>query len=110
MGNNFIGISVGQAMEVVRPRPPLAAIGGGLGEVAAEEFHPPKVNRIDIFLKPDADKDTAMRAVAEVLDHRAEVRTPDMQRRSTQEIVSGLQTAVLMCSLERNGGRVVPRL
>lgn len=99
MGNNFIGMSIGQAMQVVRPAPPLSAIGGGLGEVAAEELYPPKVNRIDIFLEPDADKDAATAAVAKVLNHRAEVRTPDMQRRSTQEIVSGLQIAVLMCSL-----------
>lgn len=98
LGKNFIGMSVGQAIQVVRPTPPLAAVGGGLGEVAAEALHPPKVNRIDLFLEPGADRDEVTAAVAKVVGRRAEVRTPDAQRRSTQEIVSGLQIGVLMCS------------
>jgi putative ABC transport system permease protein len=98
LGKNFIGMSVGQAMQVVRPVPSLATVGGGLGEVAAETFFPPKVNRIDLFLEPGADKEAVIAAAAKVINHRAEVRTPDMQRRNTQEIVSGLQIGVLMCS------------
>jgi putative ABC transport system permease protein len=99
MGKNFIGMSLGQAAQVVRPAPPLAALGGGPGAVAAESFFPPKVNRIDVFLDPEADKDAAAAEVARVLNRRAEVRTPDMQRRNTQEVVSGLQIGVLTCSL-----------
>ena len=98
LGKNFIGMSVGQAIQTVRPLPPLAAVGGGLGEVAAEAFAPPKVNRIDLFLEPGADKEAVTVAAAKVVNRRADVRTPDAQRRSTQEIVSGLQIGVLMCS------------
>ncbi len=99
MGKNFIGMSLGQSLQVVRPTPPLAALGGGLGEVAVEVFFPAKVNRIDIFLEPDTDRDTVTAAVTKQLHHRADVRTPDAQRRSTQEVVSGLQIGVLTCSL-----------
>jgi putative ABC transport system permease protein len=99
MGKNFIGMSVGQAMQVVRPTPPLEALGGGPGAVAAEKLFPPKVNRIDLFLEPGADREDVLHAAAEVLAGRAEVRTPDAQRRNTQEIVSGLQIGVMMCSL-----------
>jgi putative ABC transport system permease protein len=99
MAKSFIGMSVRNALQVVRPTPPLAALGGGLGEVATETLFPPKMNRIDVFLEPGADKAAVMAAAAEVIGRRAEVRTPDMQRRSTQEIVSGLQIGVLMCSL-----------
>jgi putative ABC transport system permease protein len=98
LGKNFIGMSIGQAIQVVRPGPPLAAVGGGLGEIAAETLHPPKVNRIDLFLEPGADRDAVSAAVAKILAGRADVRTPDAQRRSTQEVVSGLQIGVLMCS------------
>lgn len=99
LAKNFIGISVPNALDVVRPVPPLAALGGGMIGVAAEPFYPPKVNRIDLFLEPGADKDAVTAATASVVGRRAEVRTPDMQRRSTQEVVSGLQIGVLMCSL-----------
>ncbi|MBP3958991.1 FtsX-like permease family protein [Gemmata sp. G18] len=99
LGKNFIGMSVGQAMQVVRPVLPLAVVGGGLGEVAAGTLNPPRVNRIDLFLAPGTDKDAAASAAADVIGRRAEVRTPDMQRRSTQEVVSGLQIGVLMCSV-----------
>jgi len=99
IGKNFVGMDIGDALQVMRPTPSFAAIGGGLGEVAAETFYPPKVNRIDLFLERDADKDAVMAAAAKVANGRAEVRTPDMQRRNTQEIVSGLQIGVLMCSL-----------
>ncbi len=99
LGKNFIGMSVGQAAQVVRPTPPLAAVGGGLGEIAAETFAPPKVNRIDLFLEPGADRATVQAELAKLVGRRAEVRTPDAQRRSTQEVVAGLQIGVLMCSL-----------
>jgi putative ABC transport system permease protein len=99
LGRNFIGMSVGQAARVLRPAPPLAAVGGGLGDVAAEHLFPARLNRIDLFLEPGADRDAVARAAAAVVGRRADVRTPDVQRRNTQEIVSGLQIGVLMCSL-----------
>lgn len=98
LGKNFIGMSVGQSLQVLRPNLPLAAIGGGLGEVAAETLNPPKVNRIDLFLEPGADREAVTADAAKIVGRRAEVRTPDAQRRSTQEVVSGLQIGVLMCS------------
>src|SRR4029078_11554849 len=59
---------------------------------------PEKVNRIDLFLEPGADKERVERETADVIGTRASVRTPDAQRRSTQEIVSGLQLAFFMCA------------
>lgn len=99
LGKNFIGMSVGQAIQTTRPPPPLAALGGGLADVAGESLFPSKVYRIDLFLEPGADRDRVRADVANLLAGRADVRTPDGQRRSTQEVVSGLQIGVLMCSL-----------
>lgn len=99
LGKNFIGMSVGQALQVTRPTPPISAVGGGLGEIAAETLFPAKVYRIDLFLEPGADRDAVQAEVSKLLGRRAEVRTPDAQRRSTQEVISGLQIGVLMCSL-----------
>lgn len=80
MRESFVGISVPNAIGVLRPGPPM-------------------VDRIDLFLEPGADRAAVMAAAQHVVGRRAEVRTPDMQRRSTQEVVSGLQIGVLMCSL-----------
>ncbi|MBY0460494.1 MAG: hypothetical protein K2V38_24530, partial [Gemmataceae bacterium] len=87
LGANFIGMSVGQATQVLRPNPPYAAVGGGAGAVAVESAQPPRVNRIDIFLAPGANKDAVVSALSKVTGNRAEVRTPDEHRRSTQEII-----------------------
>jgi len=98
MGKNFIGMSVGQAARILRPIPPIGGIAGAPAEALAEIHAPEKVNRLDLFLEPGADKDAVERAAAEVVGNRASVRTPDAQRRSTQEIVSGLQIAFLVCA------------
>jgi putative ABC transport system permease protein len=98
MGKNFIGMSVGQAAGVIRPLPPAGAVVGGPGQAVTELRTPEKVNRIDLFLEPGADKVAVELAAAQVVGSRAAVRTPEAQRRSTQEIVSGLQIAFLLCA------------
>ena len=98
MGKNFIGMSVGQAARILRPVAPVGAVAGAPADALGELHTPEKVNRIDLFLEPGADRETAERAAAEVVGSRAGVRTPDGQRRSTQEIVSGLQLAFLVCA------------
>jgi putative ABC transport system permease protein len=99
LGKNFIGMSVGQAIQIFHPIPPLGVVAGGLGEAMAEIQTPAKVNRIDLFLEPGVDKEAVQLAVAQRVGPRAEVRTPDAQRRSTQEIVSGLQIGFMVCAL-----------
>lgn len=98
LGNNFIGMSVGQAIQIFHPVPPLGAVGGGLGEALNEIQSPAKVNRIDLFLEPGADRDVVQQAASQLIGQQAEVRTPDAQRRSTQEIVSGLQIGFMVCA------------
>jgi len=98
MGRNFIGMSVGQAARILRPVPPTGAVVGAPADALAEIQSPEKVNRIDLFLDRGADRERVERAVAEVVGTRAAVRTPDAQQRSTQEIVSGLQLAFLVCA------------
>jgi putative ABC transport system permease protein len=49
-------------------------------------------------LERGADKDAVQKAASLVVSQRAEVRTPDAQRRSTQEIVSSIQIGFLVCA------------
>ena len=100
LGGNFVGMEVGQASRIIRPTPPPAAAGvvGAAGLMGWEAEYPSKVNRLDVFIEPGANRERVSAALAGVIGNRAEVRTPDMQRRSTQEIVSGLQIGFLVCS------------
>jgi putative ABC transport system permease protein len=98
MGKNFIGMSVTQAARVIRPLPPASAVLGSVGEALAEITQPLKVNRIDLFLESGANPDRVQRDAAYVVGLRADVRTPDAHRRSTQEVVSGLQIGFLVCA------------
>ncbi len=98
MGNNFIGMSVGQAIQLLHPSFPIGAIAGGIGDAMAEFQSPAKVNRIDLFLERGANKEKVQVAATHVIGNRAEVRTPDAQRRSTQEIVSSIQIGFLVCA------------
>ena len=99
LGKNLVGMSVGQAARVVRPLPPIGAVGGGFLEYAVEQNWGEKVNRIDLYLEPHADIEAVERQVSAVVRGRAAVRTPDAQRRSTQEVVGGLQLAFYICAL-----------
>jgi putative ABC transport system permease protein len=98
LGKNFVGMSVGQAARVTRPLPPVSSLIGGPGEALAEELSPTRVSRIDLFLEQGADRDAVEVAANRVVARRAAVRTPETQRRSTQEVVSGIQIGFLVCA------------
>jgi len=100
LGNNFVGMEVGQASKVVRPGPTegTLAAAGAAAAASWEIDYPSKVNRLDVFLEPGARPDEVQRRVAAVVDGRAKVHTPEDRRRSTQEIISGLQLGFLVCS------------
>jgi len=98
MGKNFVGMGVGDAARVIRPLPPFGAVLGAAGEVAAEDRYPERVSRVDLFLHAGADRDAVEVAASRVVNGRAAIRTPQAQRRSTQEVVSGLQIAFLVCA------------
>lgn len=100
LGGNFVCMEARQASRVIRPGPidaHAAAVGAPSLEAWSAQF-PLKVNRIDLFVEPGADCAEVLHRTAEVLGSRAAVKTPEGQRRSTQEVVSGLQIGFLVCS------------
>ncbi len=99
LGQYFVGMSVGQAARVIRPLPPLGGVAGAAAATLLESQWPEKVNRIDIFLEPDADREAVELALNAIVGVRAAVRTPDAARQSTQEVVAGLQIAFYVCAL-----------
>jgi putative ABC transport system permease protein len=99
LGANFVGMEVGQASKVIRPVPTegTQAAVGGLAAGWELEF-PPKVNRLDVFVEPGANREALQQDLGRIIGNRAKVHTPEDQRRSTQEIISGLQIGFLVCS------------
>jgi putative ABC transport system permease protein len=100
LGDNFVGMEVGQASRLIRPAP-TDATAGVFGAPAVEGWnaeYPAKVNRIDLFLEPGASLEAVQEHAAGIVDRRASVHTPEAQGRTSQEIVSGLQVGFLVCS------------
>ncbi len=58
-----------------------------------------KATRIDVTLKPGADRATVQKAVTQVLAGRAEARTPDEQNHSVQNVMAGMQVGLLLCGV-----------
>lgn len=102
LGGNFVGMEVGQAARVIRPAPgptaATAAVAGAAAHAGWDLRYPEKVNRLDLFLEAGADRDRVAADVGRVVGIPGSVRTPDAQRRATQEVVSGLQIGFLLCS------------
>jgi putative ABC transport system permease protein len=101
LGRNIVGMEIGQAARFVRPGPPTAAagvVGPSASEPVWDVISPPRVARIDVILEPGADVPAVQAVVQTVVGDRADVRTPEAQGRSTQEIISGLQIGFALCS------------
>jgi putative ABC transport system permease protein len=80
LGPNVIGMEIGQAARFIRP-------------------DTPRVNRIDVMMRPDADHTAVQAAVENLVGQRANVRTPKDQGQSTQEVIGGIQVGFTMCSI-----------
>lgn len=81
---------------------PAAALGGSvlyMDVQAAAEFlgKPDLVTRLDVSLDPAADRDAVRRQIADAVQDRAEVRTPEFQDQSIHDAMSGLQLGFSVC-------------
>ncbi len=102
LGPNVVGMEIVQAAKFLRPRPVpavAALLGGSASPEAWDELQPPRVNRIDILLKPGADRAAVQAKLERVVGARASVRTPKDQDDNTKEIIGGIQLGFTMCSV-----------
>jgi putative ABC transport system permease protein len=58
-----------------------------------------QVSRIDLTLRPGANRAEVQKRVAAVLAGSAEVRTPEEQNQSVQSVLTSLQAALLLCGI-----------
>ncbi len=102
LGPNIVGMEIIQAARFLRPSPDdavAALVGGSVSPDAWDELQPPRVNRIDILLKPGADRAAVQARLESIVRGRALVRTPKEQDQNTQEIIGGIQLGFTLCSI-----------
>ncbi len=58
-----------------------------------------RVSRIDFFLEPGADPASIKAALEKLIGTRATVRTPEENRKSTEQVIGGVKIFLNMCSL-----------
>ena len=58
-----------------------------------------KVKRIDVTFDKGVERNKAREDIARIIAGRAEVRTPDEQNQAVQNVMSGMQTALLLCGI-----------
>jgi putative ABC transport system permease protein len=89
----------------VDARGPAASLGGNvlildLADAAGAVGLPRgKVHRIDLTLTPGADRETVRQQIVRHVAGRADVRTPDEQNQSVENVMAGMQTALLLCGV-----------
>ena len=101
LGRNVIGMELSQAARTTRPGPPAAAaavVGGSVAESAWDLVFPIRVSRIDVRIDPSANRAAIQAALQQQLGDRAQVRTPEEYRQTSQEIIGGLQIGFALCS------------
>jgi putative ABC transport system permease protein len=89
---------------VIRAQGPAAAFAGNVlvlscADAAALLGNPDRASRIDLTLDPGADREQVCRRVAEVLDGKARLTTPDQHGRWVEEMLAGLRLGLRLCGM-----------
>jgi putative ABC transport system permease protein len=83
---NLIAMEVGTAAALTR-RP-------GADPAAGD-----RLSRVDLFLHDDADVEAVADRVQAVVGDRGRVRTPEQNRKSTEEVIGGVKLVLNLCSV-----------
>ncbi|HEY7327074.1 MAG TPA: FtsX-like permease family protein [Gemmataceae bacterium] len=89
---------------VLNAQGPAAALGGNVlvlscGDAAELLGRPDLVSRIDLTLDPQANRERVYQRVAEVLDGKARLATPDQHGRWVEEMLAGLRFGLRLCGV-----------
>jgi putative ABC transport system permease protein len=96
---NLVAMDLKLAFRLLRnPSPASAAFVAGGIVPALDAIKRDRVSRIDIHLAPGADRGQTGDAVKKVVGDRAEVKTLEQQKESTDDAISGIQISLKLCS------------
>jgi putative ABC transport system permease protein len=96
---NLVAMDLNLALKLLKHQYPVAAacLGGGVIP-ALDSVKGDRVSRIDIHIAKDAAKNAIQTALRQVVGDRAEVRTLDEQKKSTDDAIGGIQISFEICS------------
>ena len=97
-GKDHTALPIGQ----VQARGAAATLGGHVilaewQEIAALLGRPGQVNRLDVALEDDADRDEAKRRISAAVADRGEVQTPQDQDQRLHEVTRGMEVGFKLC-------------
>src|SRR5262249_40024392 len=99
---NLLAMDASQAAKVLRPPPPpgFLIMSGSLG-AGPKALQPDRLSRIDVFLEEGAKAraEELRDRLQEVVGNRAKVRTPDQQKKSTEDVIGGIRISFSLCSV-----------
>ena len=84
---------------------PASALGGNLLILDLPDaakvlgLKPGKITRIDVVLRPGANREKVPPDILEKLAGQADVRTPDEQNQSVQNVMASMQVGLLLCGV-----------
>ncbi len=97
---SLIAMEYNQAAKTLHADPPpvLVMIGGG-AFLAQREVEPSRVSRIDLFLEEGANPEQVLQSVQKLVGNRGKVRTPEEQRKATEDVIGGVQISFSLCAV-----------
>jgi putative ABC transport system permease protein len=64
-----------------------------------QSLAPPRITRLDLFLNPGANAEEFLETVQKIVGNRAKVRTPEQQRKATEDVIGGIQISFSLCAV-----------
>ena len=96
---NLVALDLNLALKLIKIEfPPIAAFVGSSLIGAFDTVRGDRVSRIDINMEPSADLERTRQAVQAVVGNRASVKTLEEQKKSTDDVIGGIQIGFTLCS------------
>lgn len=96
---NLVGVDLSAAMRLVRLSHTETAVpGAGILTKAIDVCRGDRVSRIDIYTAKGTNLNAVQKAIQHVVGNRAEIKTLEEQKKSTDDVINGIQIAFHLMS------------
>jgi putative ABC transport system permease protein len=64
-----------------------------------QSLAPPRITRLDLFFQDGVNPELMLEQIQKIVGNRAKVRTPEQQRKATEDIIGGIQISFSLCAV-----------